>query len=217
MGRQAARDCGVRRASELGGHRLLAGDARDKRSYDQLLGDEVADMIFLDPPYNVRIGGRGALNRPDEESKSSWRRECDWDPKASEFVAIILLGRARLGSNCHTEKHSRIGISGSRHCARAGSATPIRTSGIAAVQPGPAAGADSQTAHTVIFNTSLRRLRTYDLSTEHPPACRRTNGADDDKGFDHPRSGRCDRCRRDATLRCDCRSVCRDPHPRCAS
>ena len=26
-------------------------------------------------------------------------RECDWDPKASEFVATILLGRVRLGPN----------------------------------------------------------------------------------------------------------------------
>ena len=34
---------------------------------------------------------------------TSWRRECDWDPTVSEFVAIILLGRVRLGSNCRTE------------------------------------------------------------------------------------------------------------------
>ena len=32
-----------------------------------------------------------------------WRRECDWDPTVSEFVAIILLGRVRLGSNRRVE------------------------------------------------------------------------------------------------------------------
>ncbi len=29
-----------------------------------------------------------------------WRRECDWAPTCSEFLATILLGRVRLGSNC---------------------------------------------------------------------------------------------------------------------
>jgi hypothetical protein len=32
--------------------------------------------------------------------KKCWRRECDWDPTVSKFVARILLGRVRLGSNC---------------------------------------------------------------------------------------------------------------------
>src|SRR4051812_21908804 len=35
---------------------------------------------------------------------TSWRRECDWDPTVSEFVARILLGQVRLGSNCRAEK-----------------------------------------------------------------------------------------------------------------
>jgi hypothetical protein len=39
-----------------------------------------------------------------------WRRECDWEPKASEFVAIILLGGVRLGSNCGAENIAEIGV-----------------------------------------------------------------------------------------------------------
>ena len=50
----------------LGRHRLLVGDARDERSYAQLMQGEMADMAFLDPPYNVKIdghvGGRGRTN-----------------------------------------------------------------------------------------------------------------------------------------------------------
>ena len=38
-----------------GGHRILCGDARDPLSYERLLGDERAQMVFTDPPYNVRI------------------------------------------------------------------------------------------------------------------------------------------------------------------
>lgn len=41
----------------LGHHRLLCGDAREKADYTRLLGDERADLIFTDPPYNVAIDG----------------------------------------------------------------------------------------------------------------------------------------------------------------
>jgi len=37
----------------LGVHRVLHGDALDPRSYEVLLGDEVATQIVTDPPYNV--------------------------------------------------------------------------------------------------------------------------------------------------------------------
>ncbi len=37
----------------LGEHRLLCGDATDPESYVRLLPGERADMVFIDPPYNV--------------------------------------------------------------------------------------------------------------------------------------------------------------------
>lgn len=37
----------------LGEHRLLCGDATKPDSYQALLGDERANMVFTDPPYNV--------------------------------------------------------------------------------------------------------------------------------------------------------------------
>lgn len=42
---------------ELGPHRLLCGDSTAAESYQKLLGDERAQMVFTDPPYNVRIEG----------------------------------------------------------------------------------------------------------------------------------------------------------------
>lgn len=42
---------------ELGRHRLICGDARNPDVYNQLLGDEIVDLIFADPPYNVPIDG----------------------------------------------------------------------------------------------------------------------------------------------------------------
>jgi DNA modification methylase len=49
----------------LGQHRLVVGDARIAESYERLLDGDLAQMAFLDPPYNVRIaghaGGRGKV------------------------------------------------------------------------------------------------------------------------------------------------------------
>jgi len=41
----------------LGRHRLLCGDSRNLATFEHLLGDERADLIFTDPPYNVPIDG----------------------------------------------------------------------------------------------------------------------------------------------------------------
>ena len=38
---------------ELGNHRLVCGDATDPMSYELLMADAQADMVFTDPPYNV--------------------------------------------------------------------------------------------------------------------------------------------------------------------
>ena len=42
---------------QLGRHRLLCGDTRDADAMDRLMGDERADLVFTDPPYNVAIDG----------------------------------------------------------------------------------------------------------------------------------------------------------------
>lgn len=41
----------------LGRHRLICGDAREPSVLRRLLGQDVADLIFTDPPYNVPIDG----------------------------------------------------------------------------------------------------------------------------------------------------------------
>ena len=43
---------------QLGEHRLLCGDARERGDYEVLMrGGDRAQMVFTDPPYNVRIDG----------------------------------------------------------------------------------------------------------------------------------------------------------------
>ncbi len=41
----------------IGDQRLYCGNARDAASYEALLGDERAAMVFCDPPFNVKVDG----------------------------------------------------------------------------------------------------------------------------------------------------------------
>lgn len=41
----------------LGEHRLLCGDATDTGAFEALMGDERAQLVFVDPPYNVPVSG----------------------------------------------------------------------------------------------------------------------------------------------------------------
>lgn len=42
---------------QLGSHLLLCGSALEEASYTKLMGDQRAQMVFTDPPYNVKIDG----------------------------------------------------------------------------------------------------------------------------------------------------------------
>jgi DNA modification methylase len=41
----------------MGEHRLLCGDARDRGVVQRLMAQEAAQLVFTDPPYNVKIDG----------------------------------------------------------------------------------------------------------------------------------------------------------------
>ena len=42
---------------ELGDHRLHCADATSEAAFDKLMNDERAGVVFVDPPYNVRVDG----------------------------------------------------------------------------------------------------------------------------------------------------------------
>jgi DNA modification methylase len=42
---------------KLGRHRLVCGDAQMEAAFEALMGHERADLVFTDPPYNVKIDG----------------------------------------------------------------------------------------------------------------------------------------------------------------
>lgn len=41
----------------IGAHRVICGDCLDQNTWSKLLGDAKAQMVFTDPPYNVRVDG----------------------------------------------------------------------------------------------------------------------------------------------------------------
>lgn len=53
-------------AWKLGAHRVICGDATSVKAYQVLLGDERADVVWTDPPYNVAYEGKaGAIQNDD--------------------------------------------------------------------------------------------------------------------------------------------------------
>lgn len=56
---------------QLGKHRLICGNSLKKETLSALMEDKKADMVFTDPPYNVKINGHvcGAGNVQHQEFK----------------------------------------------------------------------------------------------------------------------------------------------------
>jgi DNA modification methylase len=87
----------------LGQHRLLCADATRVESFNRLLGGELAQLVFVDPPYNVPIngyvGGLGSIQHREFPMASGEMSE-------DEFTAFL---KTVLG---HLSSHS---IDGSIH------------------------------------------------------------------------------------------------------
>lgn len=58
---------------ELGKHRLLVGDSTDESQVKKLMQDDLADIVWIDPPYNIsweyggKYGGEYKDNKGEEE------------------------------------------------------------------------------------------------------------------------------------------------------
>ncbi len=70
----------------LGAHRLLCADALDPQSYKTILGEEKAQLIFTDPPYNVpisgHVSGKGRVKHDEFQMASG-------EMSASQFTAFL--------------------------------------------------------------------------------------------------------------------------------
>jgi DNA modification methylase len=82
----------------LGRHRIVCGDARDPVVLKALLGNEQADCVFTDPPYNVRVrghvvSGNGRVQH-DEFAMASGEMS---DAEFADFLRIVLGNSVAVG------------------------------------------------------------------------------------------------------------------------
>ena len=70
----------------IGGHRLTCGDSTSTATYQALLGEERAQLVFTDPPYNVpisgHVGGLGAIQHREFAMASG-------EMSSAEFTAFL--------------------------------------------------------------------------------------------------------------------------------
>ena len=81
---------------QLGCHRVLCADATQPESYGRLLRGARAQMVFTDPPYNVRIGGHvSGLGRAQHAEFPMASGEMSEE----EFIAFLATILARIGTH----------------------------------------------------------------------------------------------------------------------
>jgi len=83
---------------EAGGVRLLCGDCTKRESWERLLGSEVADMVWTDPPYNVNYDELQAhRNKVSERSNVPIEPIQNDDLTDDEYKALLLGAFQRAG------------------------------------------------------------------------------------------------------------------------
>lgn len=84
---------------QLGNHRIMCGDARDGAALDQLMNGEVAQMIFTDPPYNVKVDGHicgmGSVKHREFAMASGEMSKAEF----TGFLGDVLTNLARVSSD----------------------------------------------------------------------------------------------------------------------
>ncbi len=84
---------------QLGRHRLICGDAQDAQTFQLLMRDERADLIFTDPPYNVKIDGHvcglGSVHHREFAFASGEMSENEF----TRFLAVTLGNAAATMTN----------------------------------------------------------------------------------------------------------------------
>lgn len=69
----------------LGNHKILCGSALEAEDYVRLMGDDQAQMIFTDPPYNVRVKDISGLGKHKHAEFAMASGEMD----RAEFLAFL--------------------------------------------------------------------------------------------------------------------------------
>ena len=77
----------------LGDHRLFCGDARRRESFENLLSGETARLVFVDPPYNVKIrghvSGKGRIKHREFAQASGEKSSAQFTKFLEESLGLL--------------------------------------------------------------------------------------------------------------------------------
>ena len=75
-------------------HAVYCGDARDPAAFEALLQDDLAEMVFTDAPYNVKIdgnvGGKGKIKHPEFVMGSGEMTEAEFNEFLVAYVSNLI-------------------------------------------------------------------------------------------------------------------------------
>ncbi len=75
-------------------HSVLCGDARDPAAFEERLQDDLAEMVFTDAPYNVKIdgnvGGKGKIKHPEFVMASGEMTEAEFNEFLVAYVSNLV-------------------------------------------------------------------------------------------------------------------------------
>lgn len=83
----------------LGEHRLLCGDSTSIDAVDKLMGGQLADMVFTDPPYNVNYSARTAIRSKKVRDNLGYIKNDNLDDDSFKGLLNDSLGNAFLTLN----------------------------------------------------------------------------------------------------------------------
>lgn len=98
---------------EIGSHRLICGDATERATYDRLLQGEKAQLVFTDPPYNVKIQGHvsglGAIQHREFAMASGEMSEAEFAGFLGQVFAnlVAVSGDGAISFICMDWRHMR--------------------------------------------------------------------------------------------------------------
>lgn len=69
---------------QLGRHKLICGNALHRKTYEELLGEKLVDIVITDPPYNVKISGHVTTQKHHKEFAEASGEKTD-----EEFTSFL--------------------------------------------------------------------------------------------------------------------------------
>jgi DNA modification methylase len=106
---------------KLGKHRILCGNAMEEASYSKLLDTKRAGVVFIDPPYNVKIdgyvSGKGAIRHREFPMASGEMSEAEFTSFLTSSLEL-LVSHSKPGSVhfvCMDWKHAGELIAAGKH------------------------------------------------------------------------------------------------------